>query len=76
MKCLYSRLGSPYDQPIEVTLSESIHGFSTKEEVYSRYLWRTYITYNFQIDKKAYPQTLKFLPISPNICMTLIHTKK
>ena len=29
MKCLYSRLDSPYDQLIEVMLSESIHGFST-----------------------------------------------
>ena len=35
MKCLYSnsfiRLDSFYDQRIEVTLSESIHGFSTKD---------------------------------------------
>ena len=35
MKCLYSnsfiRLDSFYDQHIEVTLSESIHGFSTKD---------------------------------------------
>ena len=31
MKCLYSRLDSPYDQCIEVTLSESVHGFSTED---------------------------------------------
>ena len=35
MKCLYSnsfiKLDSPYDQFIEVTLSEGIHGFSAKD---------------------------------------------
>ena len=34
------------------------------------------LSYNFQINKKAYLQTLKFLPIPPNISITPIHTKK
>ena len=45
-------------------------------EVYNRYFWRTLFTCNFQINKKAYLQTLNFLPITPNISMTPIHTKK
>ena len=42
----------------------------------NRRFWHTLFTYNFQINKKAYLQTLKFLPIPPNISMTPIHTKK
>ena len=45
-------------------------------EVYNRYFWPTSFTCNFQINKKANSQTLKFLSIPPNISMTPIHTKK
>ena len=44
-------------------------------EVYNRHFWRTLFACNFQINKKAYPKTLKFLPILPNISMTPVHTK-
>ena len=45
-------------------------------EVYNRVIWSTFFTCNFQINKKAYLQNLKFLPIAPNISMTPIYTKK
>ena len=44
-------------------------------EVYNRHFWRTLFACNFQINKKAYPKTLKFLPILPNISNTPVHTK-
>ena len=50
-------------------------------EVYNRRFWHTLFIYNIQINKKAYLQTLKFLPIPPNISMTTFilknnHVKK
>ena len=53
-----------------------LHSLCISEEVYNRYFWRTFITCNFEINKKAYLQTLNFLPIPLNISMTPIHTKK
>ena len=51
MKCLYSnsfiRLNSFYDQRIEVTLSESIHGFSTKD-IYIKQKAMFIISYIYQ----------------------------
>ena len=44
--------------------------------VINRRFWHTFLTCNFQINKKAYLQTLKSLPIPPNISMTPINTKK
>ena len=45
-------------------------------EVYNRAIWHTPFTGNFQINNKAYLQTLKFLPMPPNIRTSPIHTKK
>ena len=39
-------------------------------EVYNRNFWDTLFIYNFQINKKAYLQTLKFLPIPQTFPMT------
>ena len=44
--------------------------------MWNRRFWHTLFTCNFQINQKAYLQTLKFLHIPPNISMTPIHTKK
>ena len=55
---------------------DELHSLCNSEEVYNRYFWLTFITCNFQINKKVYLQTLKFLPIPLNISMTPIHTKK
>ena len=38
--------------------------------MYNRRFWHTLLTYKFQINKKAYQQTLKSLSIPPNISMT------
>ena len=48
----------------------------TTWEVYNRYFWDSFFTCNFQVNKRAYLQTLRFLPISTDISMTPIHTKK
>ena len=48
----------------------------TTWEVYNRYFWDSLFTCNFQVNKRAYLQTLRFLPISTDISMTPIHTKK
>ena len=47
-----------------------------KIDVYNRCFWHTLFTCNFQVNKKAYLEILKFLLISTNISMTPIHTKK
>ena len=44
--------------------------FRSKTEVYNREIWHNLLTYNFQINKKAYLQTLKFLPIPSYISIT------
>ena len=52
-----------------------------KKEVYNRYFWHILFIQNCKINKKAYPQTLKFLPIPQTFPMTpfilkIDHVKK